>query len=193
MLLFLQGMVVAGFTSVVISSIERRYELRSSESGLIASFYDIASVICLIPVSYFGGLGSKSRYIGVGMIILGFGSLLFSLPHYTSGVYTASGSDESLVCSVDNFNTECNQQGTLSYNKYIFYAAVFIQGVGGSPLFTLGPTWLDENSSVRSSSLYIGKKHFFMRNINILKAYQNILCVSVIGNTGNIRLIHTVC
>ena len=60
----LQGMVVNGFVNVVISNIERRYDLTSTETGTIASCYDIASVLCLIPVSYFGGLGCKPRYLG---------------------------------------------------------------------------------------------------------------------------------
>ena len=44
-------MVVNGFISVVISTIERRFDLKSTESGFIASSYDMASVLCLIPVS----------------------------------------------------------------------------------------------------------------------------------------------
>ena len=56
--------MVNGFVNVVISNIERRYDLTSTETGTIASCYDIASVLCLIPVSYFGGLGCKPRYLG---------------------------------------------------------------------------------------------------------------------------------
>jgi len=48
------GMVVNGFVNVVITTIERRYGLRSSESGLVAGGYDVASFICLIPISYYG-------------------------------------------------------------------------------------------------------------------------------------------
>lgn len=62
-------MVVNGFVNVVISNIERRYDLTSTETGTIASCYDIASVLCLIPVSYFGGLGCKPRYLGIDIIV----------------------------------------------------------------------------------------------------------------------------
>lgn len=47
-------MVVNGFVNVVITTIERRYGLRSSESGLVAGGYDVASFLCLVPVSYYG-------------------------------------------------------------------------------------------------------------------------------------------
>ncbi|KAL3200623.1 hypothetical protein MRX96_012905 [Rhipicephalus microplus] len=52
---FLQGLIVNGFVNVVITTIERRFQLRSSESGLVASGYDIASFVLLAPISYFGG------------------------------------------------------------------------------------------------------------------------------------------
>ena len=57
-------MVVNGFVNVVITTIERRFGLRSSQTGLIAGGYDIASFLTLVPVSYLGGRSkaSKPRY-----------------------------------------------------------------------------------------------------------------------------------
>lgn len=57
-------MVVNGFVNVVITTIEKRFGLKSSESGLIAGGYDIASFLLLVPVSYLGGRAkaSKPRY-----------------------------------------------------------------------------------------------------------------------------------
>ena len=48
----LQGILVNGLINVVISSIEKRFGIKSSDSGFIANSYDIASFICLLPVSY---------------------------------------------------------------------------------------------------------------------------------------------
>lgn len=58
-------MVVNGFVNVVITTIERRFGLRSSQTGLIAGGYDIASFLTLVPVSFLGGRSkaSKPRYI----------------------------------------------------------------------------------------------------------------------------------
>ncbi|GIY86086.1 solute carrier organic anion transporter family member 4A1 [Caerostris extrusa] len=67
---FLQGLIVNGFINVVITTIEKRYQLRSTESGLIAGGYDIASFLCLIPVSYLGGSRSKPVFIGSGVLVL---------------------------------------------------------------------------------------------------------------------------
>lgn len=93
------GLVVNGFINVVITTIERRFGLRSSQTGLVASGYDIASFVCLVPVTYFGGrLGaSKPRWLGWGVVIMGLGSLTFALPHFLVGTYRAS-SATSNVC-----------------------------------------------------------------------------------------------
>lgn len=65
--MFLSGMVVNGFVNVVITTIERRFGLRSSQTGLIAGGYDIASFLLLVPVSYLGGRSkaSKLRYVRI--------------------------------------------------------------------------------------------------------------------------------
>ena len=52
---FFQGFCVNGLINVAITSIERRFGLKSAHSGLIASSYDIGSMIAMIPVSYYGG------------------------------------------------------------------------------------------------------------------------------------------
>ena len=76
-----QGMI---FTNVVISSIERRFGLHSTQSGIIAGSYDFGSLLAVIPVTYYGGRpgASKPKYIATGMFIMGTGSLIFASPHF---------------------------------------------------------------------------------------------------------------
>ena len=58
-------MAVNGLINVVITTIERRFGLSSSQTGLIAGGYDIASFLLLVPVSYLGGRtnASKPRFV----------------------------------------------------------------------------------------------------------------------------------
>ena len=56
-----QGMLVNGFVNVAITSLERRFDLKSAQSGFIASSYDLGSLLAVIPISYFGGLSSASK------------------------------------------------------------------------------------------------------------------------------------
>uniref|UniRef100_A0A1B0DBL7 Major facilitator superfamily (MFS) profile domain-containing protein n=1 Tax=Phlebotomus papatasi TaxID=29031 RepID=A0A1B0DBL7_PHLPP len=95
------GLVVNGFINVVITTIERRFGLKSSQTGLVASGYDIASFLCLVPVTYFGGRAgaSKPKWIGLGVVLMALGSFTFSLPHFLVGHYRATGADSNICPS----------------------------------------------------------------------------------------------
>ncbi|PRD30160.1 UNVERIFIED_CONTAM: Slco4a1 [Trichonephila clavipes] len=138
----LQGLIVNGFINVVITTIEKRYELKSTESGLIAGCYDIASFIFLIPVTYLGGTRSKPFFLGSGLVVLAFGSLVFSLPYFLAGPYTFSQEQDfhchSGLPSV-NYSITCSpDDSSLSSYKYVFFIGQFLHGVGAVPLYTLG-------------------------------------------------------
>ena len=53
-------MVVNGFVNAVISTLERRFDLTSTMTGVIAGSYDIGSMLTVIPITYFGGMVRKS-------------------------------------------------------------------------------------------------------------------------------------
>ncbi|XP_027478330.1 solute carrier organic anion transporter family member 4A1 isoform X2 [Zalophus californianus] len=152
---FLQGMTVNGFVSTVITSIERRYDLPSYQSGLIASSYDAAACLCLTFVSYFGGNGHKPRWLGWGVLVMGAGSLLFALPHFTAGAYEAEVAEGVGTCRA-NRSVACRDStsGLASY-RLVFMLGQFLHGVGATPLYTLGVTYLDENVKSSYSPVYI--------------------------------------
>ena len=79
----IQGMI---FTNVVISSLERRFGLDSTQSGVVVGAYDLGNLLAVVPVTYFGGrpTSSKPKYIASGMALISLGSLIFSLPHFVS-------------------------------------------------------------------------------------------------------------
>lgn len=108
-LLFL-GLLVNGCINVVITTIEKRFGLKSSATGLVASGYDIASFVSLVPVTYFGGRknASKPKWIGIGMIMMGLGSIVFSLPHFLVGKYRAVNV-EANVCLTESLGNTVSQ------------------------------------------------------------------------------------
>ena len=61
---FWQGAIVNGFVSLVVSTLEKRFNINSAQSGNIGGSYDIGFMLAIIPMTYFGGKkgASKPRY-----------------------------------------------------------------------------------------------------------------------------------
>ena len=154
---FLQGMTVNGFINTVITSIERRYDLHSYQSGLIASSYDVAACLCLTFVSYFGGQGHKPRWLGWGVLVMGAGSLVFALPHFTAGHYEVQVDEVVGTCWANHSSTCKDGASGLSSYRLVFMLGQFLHGMGATPLYTLGVTYLDENVKSSYSPVYIGE------------------------------------
>eukprot|EP00092_Neocalanus_flemingeri_P074323 GFUD01091869.1.p1 GENE.GFUD01091869.1~~GFUD01091869.1.p1 ORF type:complete len:690 (-),score=109.23 GFUD01091869.1:36-2105(-) len=159
----LQGLCINGLVNVVITSIERRFGLQSTQSGIIASSYDIGSLIIMIPVSYLGGKAgaSKPRWIAGGMLVMGLGSLVWTLPHFSTEAYTKHGmaAEEDLaLCGSAGEDQDCATEvgeGGLAAYRFVFIFGQLLHGFGAAPLITLGTTFLDESVNPRSSPLYI--------------------------------------
>ncbi|XP_041654609.1 solute carrier organic anion transporter family member 4A1 isoform X2 [Cheilinus undulatus] len=154
---FLQGMIINGFINTVITSIERRFDLRSYQAGLIASSYDIAACLCLAFVSYFGGNGHKPRWLGWGVLVMALGSLVFTTPHFTTPPYQVSLPEHSELCYTNRSSPCQNKDGAgLSSYRFVFMLGQLLHGVGATPLYTLGVTYLDENVESNYAPVYIG-------------------------------------
>ncbi|CAH6791992.1 Slco4c1 [Phodopus roborovskii] len=82
-----QGIVVNGLVNISISTIEKRYEMKSSLTGLISSSYDISFCVLSLFVSFFGERGHKPRWLAFASFMIGLGALVFALPHFFSGRY----------------------------------------------------------------------------------------------------------
>ena len=67
-LVTLQQALSSGYLNSVITTIEKRYEIPSSISGIIASMYEIGNVITVIFVSYLGSRRHIPVWIGMGKL-----------------------------------------------------------------------------------------------------------------------------
>jgi len=163
----LQGLSVNGLVNVVITSIERRFGLQSTQSGIISSSYDIGSLIIIIPVSFLGGKASasKPKWIASGMLVMGLGSFVWTLPHFSTLPYTTNVADteENLaLCGTGEGDIDCGVEigaGSLPAYRFVFLLGQLLHGIGSAPLVVLGTAFLDESVDTRDSPLYIAIFH----------------------------------
>lgn len=149
-----QGMIVSGFQGVVISSLERRFSLKTNELGIVVSCYDIAAAIMAVLVSYYGH-HHKPKWLGVGAFILGIGCFLFALPHILVGRYEP-GSSATNLCSIDSLPTNLVCRSSVWYHIFVFVLAEFFIGVGATPVYILGTAYIDENVRHSTSGMFLG-------------------------------------
>lgn len=63
------GMAVNGFTNLFLLTLERRFQLSSTEAGFVAASNDIAGIVLTSLVSFYGTYGNKIRWLGCGSVV----------------------------------------------------------------------------------------------------------------------------
>lgn len=76
--------MVFGLVILSINTLESGHHLKTTESMLLSSTYDISSCLVVLFISYYGGRGKVLKWITVSSFLIGFGSLLYAFP-YTIG------------------------------------------------------------------------------------------------------------
>ncbi|CAB3400976.1 unnamed protein product [Caenorhabditis bovis] len=134
---FFQGAIVNGLISTSISSIEKRFDLTSTQSGIFAATYDVFVTAGLLPLALYAKRVIKVRCIGWGMIFVGIGSLLILLPEIIAGKYTATALKKE-VC-------DPKRVANLKFRSFLLLLlSQAFTGIGASPLFTYGFSCIDE-------------------------------------------------
>ncbi|XP_077990592.1 solute carrier organic anion transporter family member 4C1-like [Glandiceps talaboti] len=166
-LYFTQSMVMWGFLFVSLTSIEKRFDLPSTASGIIVASYDICSALVVLFISYYGNYGNKSRILSIGCFIMGCGSLIYTLPHFTSEDYLPGDENytEQLCDRSETVADPCDDDdwtsSTLTYYFIVFIIAQCLHGLGGTPVYTVSPPYMDENVSTKRAGMYMGIMYGF--------------------------------
>ena len=104
---FFESLVVNGLVGLTVSTIERRFALASSQTAWIAATYEIVGAPALLVIGYFGSTLRRPVWIGGGVVMLGIGFGIYSIPHFVAPAYQYSG-DSSNLCVETAWNTSEN-------------------------------------------------------------------------------------
>ncbi|CAN7944377.1 unnamed protein product [Ixodes hexagonus] len=152
---FTHGFVINGCINVVLPTLERRFQLKSFESGMIISSYNVANCIAVAPVAFMGATRSKPLFVAVGVAVMGLGSLVFSLSHFIAPAYQY-GSDTRDLCPASELPADLCAGGDIRNYRFLLMLGHAMHGIGTTPFYTLGVTYLDENLPTKRLPKYLG-------------------------------------
>ncbi|KAK3544801.1 hypothetical protein QTP86_027560 [Hemibagrus guttatus] len=158
-----------------VTQIERRFEIPSSQIGIIDGSFEIGNLLVIAFVSYFGAKFHRPRLIGVGCLIMAAGSFITALPHFFQGPYqyettithfSESNETESILnpClptrshSQDDESsaaqTECEKTAGSALWVLVFLGNM-VRGIGETPVMPLGLSYMDDFARKENTALYI--------------------------------------
>lgn len=147
-----------GFTPVVLSTLERRYQLSSTIAGTIVSAYNMTVLFAVVFVSFFGEKGHKPRWLGLGLVIQGCGAIVFALPEFFFGKYSIGRQetkyDHESCRDGHDYVSNCDSGNMFAY--CVFLAGSILIGVGATPVFTIGITYLDDIVQPKRVAIHLG-------------------------------------
>ncbi|KAL5281163.1 hypothetical protein ACFFRR_004900 [Megaselia abdita] len=172
------------YFSGTITTIEKRFKIPSRNTGIISIGNDISQLILAAVLSYYAGKAHRPRWIGFGLLTIVAFCLLTALPHFIYGPgedalkltleYGASferndtlGQSKHLCKDIGE---KCQQEEGNFAAQIILFVAQFISGIGGSLYYTLGTTYMDDNTE-RSKTPLLLSLSYFMRMIGPTLGY----------------------
>lgn len=182
LLMVTSGTMSTGYFNSVITTIEKRFEIGSSISGLIAASYEFGSLVTVIFISYLGGRRHIPKWISYGIFLMAFGAFLFALPHIIAEKYTvhrgiSSNATEENICKLvdevtsSGYKEKCigETSGNWVYVLILISAQVLI-GTGGTPVLTLGTTYVDNHVQKEKAPVYLGRCRKDMEHVDTLQS-----------------------
>ena len=114
-------------------------------------------VIGVVLISYFGNKTHRPRLLGFGALLMSIGALLFASPQFFFDSYKYSSNTQlelEQCLDAGNHTSVCSAGQIGAYS--IFILSNIIMGVGATPLYTLGISYLDEIVYPKYVSLHMG-------------------------------------
>ncbi|XP_022106267.1 uncharacterized protein LOC110987658 [Acanthaster planci] len=154
----------------VLTTIEKRFQLRTSELAPFLIVNDIVSVVMVLFVAYYGHTSHRPRLIGGGSLLIGLGLLLCMLPQFIYETppqfsididQNSTGENVYPVCQ----NTEgtppgCTEEeeknsGSLIWQVALIIVGQILYGFGAAPILPLSVTYMDDNLDRSSTSIFV--------------------------------------
>ena len=201
MVTFNFGFVSTGLNNTMLTSIEKRYGLKSTQIALFSMCQHLAAGLLATFVCYFGNR-HRPVTIAIGCVFSAVGFFTISIPQYIVPIYKAGVVLVTDTCRIrSNITTagpalsfatspltDCSQTissaGEHDFDVLpIFLLGYALVGVGVTPLYSLGAAHIDSITQRKESSLYfaifgvigfVGPAAGFLAGNPVLNIYVDI-------------------
>lgn len=166
---------IATYIVAMITTIERRFELSSSLSGLVMGTTEIGYLIAVLPISHYGVKGNRPRILGACGLLIASASILMAFPFFIYGYKKTemlmgnyNGSDSAThfcrpggafeMTTAATSPASSSEEQSFSRGLVLFFLLTggVLYGVGCTPFFNIGVTFVDDHVSKTQSSFYFG-------------------------------------
>ena len=168
MVTFNFGFVSTGLNNTMLTSIEKRYGLKSTQIAMFSMCQHLVAGLIATFVCYFGHR-HRPITIAIGCVLSAAGFFTISVPQYVVPVYKAGVVLVTDTCRIYNTTTSemkllptpktsCSENNTSGVHDIdvlpIFLLGYALVGVGVTPLYSLGAAHIESITRRKESSLY---------------------------------------
>lgn len=164
-----------------ITTIEKRFKIPSKNTGIISVGNDISQTLVSAVLAYYAGKGHRPRWIGFGLLTIVFFCILTTAPHFLygpgedalaltsefGGMPDENATMEAIeeqrsktLCRLNGGGAECEVGEGNFAPQLLLFVAQFISGIGGSLYYTLGVSYMDDNTKKSKTPALLSLSYF---------------------------------
>ncbi|XP_062612693.1 solute carrier organic anion transporter family member 2A1-like [Saccostrea cucullata] len=162
---------ISAYLSSQITTLEKRYGITSSHSGVILAANDIGYLATVLFITHYCRRYHIPRILSLFGILIGCCSISLSFPnfidqpHYSNATSSESDDKDPFLCNPYaehvNKTAQCNEDNTNERQEskwvVIFFSLIFVlQGIAKSPRVPLGTIYIDNSADKASTGKYLG-------------------------------------
>ncbi|KAK3908254.1 Solute carrier organic anion transporter family member 74D [Frankliniella fusca] len=172
-----QAMAYVYFVAT-LTTIEKRFKISSRTTGIMLSGNEVSQIMLSLTLTYYGGRGRRPLWIAWGVALSAASCFILTLPHFVFGAgsdalalteeylqhrhfnFTVSQSERAKLCSwMHPPDPDCplETETDLSWLPAgLVFLSQFVLGVGTTLYFSLGQTYLDDNTKKTNTPMLLG-------------------------------------
>ncbi|XP_016996788.2 solute carrier organic anion transporter family member 74D [Drosophila takahashii] len=164
-----------------ITTIEKRFKIPSKNTGIISVGNDISQTLVSAVLAYYAGKGHRPRWIGFGLLTIVCFCVLTTAPHFLygpgedalaltsefGGMPDENATMEAIeeqrsktLCRLNGGGAECEVGEGNFAPQLLLFVAQFISGIGGSLYYTLGVSYMDDNTKKSKTPALLSLSYF---------------------------------